>query len=1047
MSPVSGIGGLNEVKAMLGTGSVDSRSIHFGANESKEDRMRRIEEITKGNPNVKLSPEAFQKLMQGGDVDVTLNLDAPDRRNLFIGAFATLAQIGGSAGGAAYNKDLGEAVAGRVSGDAQFVAKHGNNYKMNLFGGAEAQTGRIEVGDPVFDPTLSNDDITTDQIKKNLAVQASQPIINKPQRGILNTDVHETAQVYEGELGVKGHDKNAPKVGIKNVRNLDVENISGEIARGLGISQADLKRFGLGKMNVGELVAGFGNDKKGTVQGINITKASELDNSGVSVNLNAVLFLMAKQNGRALSKDERKQITDQFNASGVDGVKLNGKGIDRNELVDFKSKLAEVKRESARDFTKMIFASLSPSEKLAFMEKAGVENEQALADKLKTSKPEELFKIYKLAEQTNLDKTGLKKDGYTGRQHVMDAQKSLSDRIQNLQGGAANLAILAGNSSKNADGSISITGNDGKKGNLSDLSHFYNGSFVTDPAKMAEVVVDYQNKNGALPNGIQLSDEEIKIIKESIKNNKANNKALDPELARKVDSAFQGIAKKQQDETAKVYNEANGTNLSFQDIAKKAAGGEINSEVANAIEVASKEQEKIASVLSGNGGGLALSSAGANIYARNNNVLQENLGNITAFTAHNLTNAEAIRNRNSEQVGGAVNNEVTLTIGNEKTTEPVAIQAAKLTKAIENGSIAAMSPTDKKALITVLENAQAAVTTPSTSSESKAEVGKQDPIVAQAIEKLKNLASPTDIATQNQATITKNIGNVNTFLDGNGNQTESQLQKAKEAIKKIKEDIGSATPENQELFKKLETRLGAIVAQTNAGAVGAAKTTQAPPSDPLLAQFSNIGKSLPPAEKPKDDSSLKKVLEELAKAGNEIASILFGVADQILDRLNKEAAGSFDYGFGHQNGGRITKKIGGAEDQDKDSNGNSNVSSQAFQDGFKTGERTKAAFDVLAQYKANREAEARDGSVSIREGVRRYNDNISKYIAGSTPTDQAETIKKHAINYSMTSDTKIEPTKHGQRDDLAVPTVSPVKPATNNDPVEALAKTRETTGS
>lgn len=946
MSPVDGVGSqARDISAILGgRGVTDSRTIHFGANESKEDRMRRIEEITKGNPNVKLDPEAFQKLMRGGDVDVTLSLESPDRRNLYIGAFASLAQLAGGMGGAAYNDALGSAVLDRNSGDGEYVAKHGNNYKMGLFGGASAQNGNIQVAEnkPAIAPS---DPIVADKINKNLELQAASIFnpVYEQERKILKTNVDENAQVYTDPLSVEGHKKNAPKVGIKDVNQLDVKNISAENAAALGVSHQELARLGLGRMDVGELVAGYGNDKKGTVQGINVTKASELSDSGVSLNLNDVIFLRAKQNGGPLSKPQRDAIAANFDPNGANG-------INATQLIDFKSKLAEVKRNSVRDFSRSVYASLNTDEKSIFLKNAGVKDESELAQKLKTSNPEELHRIFKFAEATNSEKTGLKSEGYIGRQHVMDSQKALSDRVETLQAGAANLTILAGNASKSKDGKIVITGNDGEKGNLSDLSHFYNGSFVNKHDDIDKIVADYRSKNGGKILG---ADGKFKPLAEN------NNEA------------FSAIVKEQHNQTLAVYKEANkGSEIkTFEDLAQKAGSGHINENVAKAIVFSSNEQIKVADILSGKNEGLKLSSAGSKIYPKNNDVLQKNLANIQTFAENNNANAEAIKtgsNVKAIKTGDAVSDQVSLTINGEEKTGSVGDQVGRIKTALgkENGNVS-ISAEAKANILDVLRKAN-----------------PSDPAIADLEKTFRSIKDKASIVAQNAG-----------------------------AVGTAKAETGTGTTDTPD-------------AKTTVAQVDQALKTPAAgkPKDDLLERFLDIGNKASSPEEEKGKSKIQEALDALSNKTSNIAKVYFQVADEILSRLNKEVAGSFDYGFGHGNGGRITNRIGGAGEQDKDAQGNtiSNVT-EVFQGGINTGNRTKAAFDTLTRYNKNREAEARDGSVSIREGVRRYNDNIEKYVAGSTSAEKSQIRGKYAMDFPLTEATKNEPAKYGQSTALKSP--------------------------
>lgn len=979
MSPV---GGVSEIKALLGVGSTDSRAIHFGANESKEDRMRRIEEITKGNPNVKLSPEAFQKLMQGGEVDVTLNLDAPERRNLFIGAFATLAQMGGAAGGAAYNKDLGDAVTSRVSGDAQFVAKHGNNYKMNLFGGAEAQTGSIQVGDPVFDPTLSNDDITTDKIKENNAVAATNmtKTVNKPN----------------------------------------------DTPMALAIQARFLAKFGYKEQEM----SGKGDSTQDRTKGNAITRSmfnGEYGKSAVDQGRKGVIasiHVYGKNGENYLNGDDLK---GSFDKLGKDGKVIKTSPEGEARLI---KQVTDTRKKAVQEYLQLGLSS-------------GVINQDDLNGK-------DLIDQFKTLEgklkATYGDESKTVLDGFLGDHHIMAMQRAISDKLQYNQGAAYAINMVFNNQSGASIGTFTPTT---KK----------DGEANSAPAGMLTI----DQKRAALEfmgGGKNLSNLSNDDVEKKFKEFENRVRDKDPSISGQAITALDGVTRAQKD-------------LLF------GKGGENN---------------KITGGLFGTAHG---------IYATHNTFLAQNImstglvdpsqfkGELkkalgSAKLVDNLVagpnkgtsfddQIQKLKDRllSPAQATTQISDQVSLKIDGKETS------LTDLVAAVNSGKVS-FSDSNRTEALKVLQKAQEQVTS---STNPKAEGKTTD--LEKAIEALSKESS---VSGQNQVTIAKNIGNVNTFLDGNGNHTGSQLKKAEDAIKVIESQMGSASPENKTAFEALKARLGAIVPQTNAEAVVAAKAAQAPPSDPLLAQFSNVRKAgteagvdpkvkkmlsegasteaiatalkmdvkVVEAEKEKLDTSIKKmlgegfspdfiskvtgvsdkyveklkdestpigkkILEALPELSTKIAAGFFDLADQILNRLNKEAAGSFEYGFGHGNGGRITSKIGGAADQDKNAEGNINVSSQAFETGLKAGNGLKSGFDLIKQYGKNRELEANEDKISVREGVRRYNDKIEKYVAGSTPAEKSQIRGKYEMDFPLTDATKNEPAKYGQSTALKSP--------------------------
>ncbi|MFN4149935.1 MAG: hypothetical protein ACK4IX_03245, partial [Candidatus Sericytochromatia bacterium] len=84
-----------------------------------------------------VSPEVWAALSRGEEVEVKLQQMAPERVNLLMPLVASIMQLVGGAQGAAYNKELGDAVKGHVDKAAEFVKKHGMSYSLNPFGGGQ----------------------------------------------------------------------------------------------------------------------------------------------------------------------------------------------------------------------------------------------------------------------------------------------------------------------------------------------------------------------------------------------------------------------------------------------------------------------------------------------------------------------------------------------------------------------------------------------------------------------------------------------------------------------------------------------------------------------------------------------------------------------------------------------------------------------------------------------------------------------------------------------------------------------------------------------
>ena len=99
-------------------GAIDPRLQGTARMQAIEDRMNQVKQITGNNPNMKMTPEAWNLLAKGSAVEVDIQLNAPDRRNLAITAAVGLTQLIGAIGGAAYNKEQGALLVNRAQEDA-----------------------------------------------------------------------------------------------------------------------------------------------------------------------------------------------------------------------------------------------------------------------------------------------------------------------------------------------------------------------------------------------------------------------------------------------------------------------------------------------------------------------------------------------------------------------------------------------------------------------------------------------------------------------------------------------------------------------------------------------------------------------------------------------------------------------------------------------------------------------------------------------------------------------------------------------------------------
>ncbi|MFN8671535.1 MAG: hypothetical protein U0457_05535 [Candidatus Sericytochromatia bacterium] len=805
MSGVNSIKSFNDVSALLNnTGGVaDSRKITFGANESRQDRLRRLEEITQGNPNIKLDAEAFNKIMKGGnDVTVDIQLKSPERRNLFIGAAAALLQISGAAHGAAYNDALGSAITNRLQGDVDFVKKYGNNYKLNPFGGATAQEGAIKVTE---NEQVNNENLDIkNNIQSNNAIQASN--ITK-----VNPVVEEQREYLKSE----GRKKTVNYSSLSRNNEARILNRSDVVGNGSSQdainNKIESQYAGLFGVNVGQLGLqgskdGVTFDDKqagrtkgsGTVYSIDVRHASDLTangNKNTSVSLNEKNLRTLLQNaGVDLSTKENqaKFLKVQANATAGDLINLFGlkgeqaQGL-RNAVDALRSGVSAAKRAAASDFSSTIFLSLNTDQKVEFLKglKGGANNsgqrlvsDKAIEDALQSGNPSQalnnlfadtlksandqavkgntnaLFNIFKESEGVyNRSTNGAKIDGLIGRQHVVGGQFNLNNRLYDLQGSAATLSILGGNISKGKDGKTNITDSAGVTKELTsdNLGLLYNGKFVTDVDEQKEIARQFNDRTGG-------------------------------------NKTFAEIVQAQQAATVATYNEANpGAKVgSFSELVERASkgGDATNKSIANAIRFASNEQESIlASIgkpVSGSnnntGSRLNLTTAGSNIYTSQNNAFQESIAQSSALLSQNRGNADIIEKggpARTIQSGETTTttDQVKLNLGGKETTGSVGNQIDALKKFLDKGNF--VSSEQQGQLLDVFKKAGA-------TEEQLAGLSAAFDSSRKAAE-AKTLSIATNIGS--------NIQKVNDFLSRTGNIADEQLKKAIGYTASIKTDL------------------------------------------------------------------------------------------------------------------------------------------------------------------------------------------------------------------------------------------------------------------
>lgn len=179
-------------------GAIDPRLTGQARMQAIEDRMNQVKAISGNNPNMKMTPEAWNLIAKGNAVELDIQLNAPDRRNLAITGLVGLTQVIGGLAGASYNKEQGALLTGRAKEDAEFVTKYGNSYDQGFFGiGAQYQDGEIKVRD-LGAPQL---EMQREQIAAN--IQQTQQDTN---RTVRNSRVlaEQRAMNYEGRMGLNG---------------------------------------------------------------------------------------------------------------------------------------------------------------------------------------------------------------------------------------------------------------------------------------------------------------------------------------------------------------------------------------------------------------------------------------------------------------------------------------------------------------------------------------------------------------------------------------------------------------------------------------------------------------------------------------------------------------------------------------------------------------------------------------------------------------------------------------------------------------------------
>lgn len=383
-----------------------------------QDRADQVNQITKGNPNIKLTPEAFNKLASGNAVAVDIQLNAPDRRNLAVTAAVGLTQIIGGLAGAGYNKEQGDLLINRAKADADFVTKHGNNYDQGFFGvGAQFQDGTIKVRD-LAEPEHERSQIQATEDNKKVNNLIATNNISKPQQ-VSATSGKKSSVVAsvddagkETNLSVQDHrDTTIDKDGGGTIEDNANQRLSGYLKQlngrdlaGTGIDRNELNYV------IGKLESGKGLDPKNAKDKVLI---DQLRNIGFSIgqdnggNQGVVTSIIARddylKNSGAAGKLARAATADYLQVAV-------GAGLIKQEDLDKANSIA------------------SPTKKGEAL--AALFNQAE--ERIKGSKNADGSTTIKdlNGKDTGIDSTNLKVDHLIGGQHITNLQYVINQRIK-----------------------------------------------------------------------------------------------------------------------------------------------------------------------------------------------------------------------------------------------------------------------------------------------------------------------------------------------------------------------------------------------------------------------------------------------------------------------------------------------------------------------------------------------------------------------------------------------------------------------------------------
>lgn len=403
-------------------GAIDPRLTGTARQQAIEDRMNQVKQITGNNPNMKMTPEAWNLLAKGNAVRLDVQLNAPDRRNLAITAAVGLTQLLGAAGGAAYNKEQGQLLIGRAKEDADFVTKYGNNYTKGFMGiGAQYQDGTIKVTDlgpaqveqqrQQIEAQTQSKKTDTDIAMKNSPASKPTSVSNTQNKDESQVATVDNAQTYKGHLNVANH----RATDISNDGRTIEQNAYQRLAQQYltNLSPAQLGQLGLSKNDVKRMAAGD----------YSFLTQRQKDN------LNFVGFSLGQDVGGA------QGVVTSIMTRGKDQKDAQGNVVKRGEsFLDDAGLRGQITRAAAGDYLKVAGAAgLLNADEMKQLEaamkkgRAGGAELDALLQKV-----EGRIKEGKYADGTAIggDLSKFATDGLIGGQHITELQYVANQRIK-----------------------------------------------------------------------------------------------------------------------------------------------------------------------------------------------------------------------------------------------------------------------------------------------------------------------------------------------------------------------------------------------------------------------------------------------------------------------------------------------------------------------------------------------------------------------------------------------------------------------------------------